>query len=296
MAFSLNLPYPICLRCARLMRRVRPPRPGAAVYDPAEYFQNQYDSTDRLRRAFMGGLALDRRVILDVGSGLGGRSPYWLEQGAARVANLDINREELNLGRKILARKFPELAPRIEFCHPDDYRAGAGADLAILFDCFEHLTDPAAVLRQVDRWVRPGGQVWIGSFGWYHYNASHCLGHVPIPWCQVLFSERAIIRTIQTIVREPGYVPNYWERTEGITRWDRVRTLKDRPGEPLNMLSLRRIRQILAASPFRLEQFRVYPFSGSVHPAARVLSGLTNLPVLQEFFHSYYTATLIKPG
>jgi hypothetical protein len=72
-----------------------------------------------------------------------------------------------------------------------------GCDSAIL-------VDPQSVLKQIGSWLRRGGAVWIGSIGWYHYLASHSLGHVPIPWCQLFFSDRAIIRTIQSVMREPG--------------------------------------------------------------------------------------------
>jgi hypothetical protein len=138
--------------------------------------------------------------------------------------------------------------------------------------------------------------LWIGSIGWYHYLASHCAFHIPIPWSQVLFSERAIIRTIQAVVREPGYVPNVWERLEGIERWDKVTTLKERPGEPLNMLSLRRVKAVLKASPFELSEFTVHGFGGRSHPAARAVSWLAKVPVARELFHTYYTAVLTKPG
>ncbi len=296
MPFSLNLPYRICYFCTRLVRRIRPQVHTARAHDPRAYFQNQYESTATLRQRFMSDVPIADRSILDVGSGLGGRSPYWLEQGANRVINIDINRQELETGRTLLEKEFPNFVNHIEFHHPSEINETGFADTAILFDCFEHLTDPEAVLKQVYAWLRPGGVLWIGSFGWYSYSASHCTGHVPILWCQLLFSERAIIHTIQTVIREPDYVLSFWERTEGITRWDNVRTLKDRPGEPLNMLSLRRVRAILRKSPFDMTHFTVHGYSGHTHPGAKVLSFLAKVPVVKEVFHSYYTAVLTKPS
>jgi hypothetical protein len=127
--------------------------------------------------------------------------------------------------------------------------------------------------------------------------ASHCTGaHIPIPWCQVLFSETAIIKTIRRLLRSPGYLPNAWERREGLGRWDNVTTLKDRPGEPLNMLSLRQIRRVLRDSSFELLQFRVFGFSGRANKLARLVSPLSSVPLLRELLHSYYTALLLKPG
>lgn len=294
MPLSVNLPYPVCYSLVRLVRWVTPPRRPRESYDQSAYFDHQYHSTEALRRRFMQGVSFEGRVVLDVGSGLGGRAPYWLERGAERVVCIDINRQELAAGSRIFAEKFPGLLGRVEFVHPDEVGSLGFADLAILFDCFEHLVDPPSVLRQCYDWLRPDGLLWIGSFGWYHYAASHCLGHVPIPWCQILFSERAIIRTIQKVVRAPGYVPNFWEKTEGIGRWDPIETLKDRPGEPLNMLSLRAVRKCLRGCPFEMSQFRVHGFSGRSNPLARPFSILSKIPVLNELFHSYYTALLTK--
>jgi SAM-dependent methyltransferase len=295
MPFSLNLPYPVCYPLTRFVRWLRPPYRKAA-HDQAAYFDYQYQTTEHMRRRFMEGFSFDGAVLLDVGSGLGGRAPYWLEHGARRVVCIDVNRAELEVGRAILADKFPALKDRVDFLHPDEVTGTDFADVGILFDVFEHLVDPATVLRQCHAWLRPGGRLWIGSIGWYNYMASHCLGHIPIPWCQVLFSQRAIIRTIRSILHRPGYVPSVWELQDGLDRWDKVTTLKDRPGEPLNLLSLRVARKELASSPLQLSSFRVHGFSGRKNPAARAFSLLAKVPLLRELFHSYYTAVLTKPA
>lgn len=295
MPFSLQLPTPFCYGLTRLLRRVRPTSRSAEVFDQAAYFRRQYESTDRLRERFMAGIPFEGRTVLDLGSGLGGRAPRWLDYGAERVWAIDVNRQELEAGRAILSAQFPQYAARVEWCHPDDAPSGPLADTAVLVDCFEHLVEPAAVLKRLADRLRPGGCAWIGSFAWYHHAASHCGFHVPIPWSQVLFSERAIIRTIQRVVRQPDYELTFWERREGIQRWDQVRTLRDRPGEPLNQLSLRGVRRVLAQSPLRLESFQVWTYSAAAGPLARALGGMARLPLFDELFHSYYTALLRKP-
>ena len=294
MAFTLNLPYAVCYPVTRLARR-RLRAPATALEDQAVYFEEQYSDTNQRYHIHMRDLDLAGKRVLDVGSGLGGRALGWLDLGAAHVTNVDINRQELAAGEAILRERYLNRASRIRYRHPDDMDDVNDADVAILFDAFEHLVEPDVVLRQVHGWLRPGGMLWVGSIGWYNYVASHCTGgHIPIPWCQVWFSETAIIKTIRTLLRTPGYIPNVWERMEGLGRWDSVTTLRDRPGEPLNMLSLRQIRRIMRASPFELRWFRVHAFSGRTNRLARVAAPLTRLPILEEFLHSYYTAILVK--
>jgi SAM-dependent methyltransferase len=296
MPFSLNLPYPICYPMTRLARRLSPMWLPKIAEDQEAYFEGQSQTTERAVREFMAGIEFRDRVVFDVGSGLGGRAPYWLDLGARHVYCVDINRQELAAGREIMAAHRPGHARRVTFVHPDEVPPGAAGDLAILFDCFEHLTDPAAVLRACDRWLRPGGEVWIGSIGWYHYKAAHISYMIPIPWCQVLFSERALIRTIRRIMRSDDYEATVWDRLEGLDRWDGVRSLRDRPGEPLNLLSLRAIRRVLRESPFQVTRFRVHGFGRRTSALARLLAPAARIPGLNELLHSYYTAVLRKSG
>jgi hypothetical protein len=151
-----------------------------------------------------------------------------------------------------------------------------------------------AVLHDVHRWLRPGGLLWVGSIGWYNYIASHCNSLIPIPWVPVLFSEDAILKTIRTLVRDPNYKPNVWDELEGIDRWDHVQTLRDRPGEPLNMLSLRRVKKVLHKSEFGFINFQAHGFGGTRSKLLYRLRVLSKLPVLDELMHSYYTVQAVN--
>ncbi len=296
MAFTLNLPYTVCYPVTQFARRLRS-QPGTAQDDQASYFEQQYRDTNLRYQTHMHDLDVSGKIVLDVGSGLGGRALGWLDLGARHVTNIDINRQELAVGEAILHERYADRSSQVVYRHPDDMTGVSNGDVAILFDSFEHLVDPGALLQQVHGWLRPGGVLWVGSIGWYNYFASHCTSaHIPIPWCQVLFSETAIIKTIRTLLRSPGYTATVWERMEGLGRWDSVTTLRDRPGEPLNMLSLRKIRRVMKASPFEVRQFRVYGFSGKGNRLAPLLSPLAKVPVLQELMHSYYSALLMKPA
>ena len=297
MALSLNLPYPICYQATRLATRLRRPLPtsDSRTTDMRAYFRWQYDTTRRFHERYWQSIDFDGQVVLDVGSGLGGRAPYFVEHGASQVYCIDINTSELDAGRQFVQDSYPTAAPSITYLHPNDVTASNFGDIALLVDCFEHLQDPAAVLAQTNRWLRPGGRIWIGSIGWYHHAATHCANYIPIPWSQVFFSERAIISTIQRITHDPAYIPSVWDELDGLDRWDKVATLKDRPGEPLNMLSLRQIRRILRHTDLVLEEYKVRGYCGPHHLLGSVLRGLSRLPVAQELFHSYYTAILRKP-
>ncbi len=108
MPFSLNLPFVACDPLTRLARRLRRParREEREDDDQAAYFEHQYLDTVARYNLHMTGLELSGKTVLDVGSGLGGRALGWLELGAGRVINVDINRQDLAAGRAILDERY----------------------------------------------------------------------------------------------------------------------------------------------------------------------------------------------
>lgn len=293
-SWSLGLPFPVCLCLTSLARKLR--KSGSVRerdLNQGAYYLHQYRSTSESIERFLRHVPLGG-VVLDIGAGLGGRAPCWIERGAERVLNIDINMQELEAGKALTAREFPQFADRIRYCTPE--QVDEQGSMAIVFDTFEHLTDPAGTLEQVASWLRPRGLVWIGSVGWYNHMAAHIKGYIPIPWCQLLFSEDAMIRTIRRVVHSSRHTPNVWDQIQGIDRWDHVTTLRERPGEPLNMLSLRQCEAIMRDSPLELVRFDVHGFSGREYALARCLAPLAQVPIAREAFHTYYTAILRKPG
>jgi hypothetical protein len=99
-------------------------------------------------------------------------------------------------------------------------------------------------------------------------------------------------------VRSAGWI---WARrrlrtSTSIARSSRLAVRSCANVTPLNMLSLRQIRRIMRASPFQLQQCRVYGFSGRSNRLSPLLAPLVKVPILEELMHSYYSALLVKPS
>lgn len=73
-------------------------------------------------------------------------------------------------------------------------------DFVYSFYVLEHVADPAAVLREVSRLLRPGGGFWFRFPHFGHYNALHDLrwitqaSNAPRPWAHLLEAERHTVR------------------------------------------------------------------------------------------------------
>lgn len=75
-------------------------------------------------------------------------------------------------------------AARLEF--PD-----GSFDCVFSFNAFEHFSDPAAVLTQAVRVLRPGGFVLLGFGPLYQAPYGlHAYRSIPIPYCQFLFTRQ----------------------------------------------------------------------------------------------------------
>lgn len=137
---------------------------NAATYH-ARYFQNGYwkylvgrglDAIDQPRAA--------RLDVLDIGSGSGNSVFAALELlPNARVIANDISPQLLQILLGI-QDTIPALTGRLDaYCFDlaKDFFADACFDLAIGGSILHHMLDPAAALRNVAKWLRPGGKILL---------------------------------------------------------------------------------------------------------------------------------------
>src|SRR5262245_15389952 len=122
MAVSLKLPYQLCIRATRLAKRISQSSTAAKAiaHNRRAYFRWQYETTRRFHDRYWQSIDFRERTVFDIGSGLGGRAAYFIEQGAAQVYCIDINVSELDAGANYTAEMFPAAAARIKFFHPND--------------------------------------------------------------------------------------------------------------------------------------------------------------------------------
>lgn len=103
------------------------------------------------------------QVVLDAACGPGdGCAVLATGTGAARVIGADPGESAIRCAQDL----FGTSRPGLEFMTRDPSRltglADASVDLAICFDTLEHLSDPAGLLRELDRVLKPGG-LFMGS-------------------------------------------------------------------------------------------------------------------------------------
>jgi ubiquinone/menaquinone biosynthesis C-methylase UbiE len=110
-------------------------------------------------------------VVLDFGAGTGWTS-WRLAQLGCQVIVSDVSAAALDLARERF-RRWPNVGARRQprFLLFDGYRIDlpdASVDRICCFDAFHHLANPADVMAEFARVLRPGGRVAFDEPGHYH--------------------------------------------------------------------------------------------------------------------------------
>ncbi len=200
------------------------------------------------------------KVVLDFGCGAGAEALELAQLGAQSVVGLDSSEKWLNVARSQAGAAGLSHKCQFVSAYPGK------ADVIISLDCFEHFSDPRAVLDTMHSMLLPGGCILL-SFGptWYHPLGGHLFS--VFPWAHVMLREDALIR---------------WRSQ---FKHDGARKFGEVEGG-LNQMTIGRFENLVKDSPFAIEQFELVPI--------RKLKPLHNR-LTREFFTAIVRCKLRKP-
>ena len=235
------------------------------------------------------GVSWRDRYVLDLGCYDGAISQGYLDAGARSVIGIDIDEPAVLLAQK----KYADT--RLQFRVSGTRRFpldDACVDTIFSYDVFEHVENPASILNECYRVLRPGGKLLIGTWGWYHPFAPHLWSTMPVPWAHVLFSEKTMLRTCRRVYNSDWYMPNMHDFDEyGQRILDKYMHEKI-PTDYLNKFLIRDFDRVFQESPLK---YRIYPQRFSSRWAAWTAS-LLNIPMLKEFLTAYIWVVLERPA
>jgi len=197
------------------------------------------------------------RDILDFGCGEGAQAIACLNVGARSVVGVDTNPAILSVAQQS-ARDNVRFADRLDL-NTDRF------DVILSQDSMEHFTDPEAILALWHGVLRPNGRIYV-TFGppWYAPYGSHMHFFTKVPWVNLLFSERTVMRVRSRY------------RNDGATRY------KDVQGG-LGKMTVGRFERLVKRSGFRVEWSRRDTVKGL--PVSRV-------PLIRELLTNNIAAVL----
>ena len=166
-----------CVECGLRYLCPRPAPESLGLFYPPQYYAPRLVSRDEMRRARRDGRGLMRRLrptrkirqleekvrhvrrltpaagrVLEIGPG-GGDFLVALEDEGYAVTGLDRDQAAIRTMRDRLAVRV------VHESEADAAIAPGSVDTVALWNAFEHVSDPAGVLRRIRGWLRPGGHV-----------------------------------------------------------------------------------------------------------------------------------------
>ena len=202
--------------------------------------------------------------VLDIGCGAGGKSLYYLSKGAEHVTGVDVvekyKDESNSLMKKLNLEGF-------EFVSADAAKMpfnNSVFDTVIMNDAMEHVQDPAAVLQEVYRVLKPNGKLYINFPPYNHPFGAHLSDAIGIPWVHLIFKEKTLIDGYKEIMKDN---PDGDERIN-------FRIGVNNDGKEyfsyINKMSSKRFNKIINETKFKLEYYREVPLRNFLAPFSRI--------------------------
>lgn len=240
--------------------------PASADYADAVPDWTLETALDHLLRAFPDFQDRIRgKACLDFGCGGGWQSVALARAGARWVLGVDTNPKTLQSARALAARQSVSPAT-VEFAERLPEGRESTFDVVISQNSMEHFADPAAILQLMRRAVHPRGEVLI-TFGspWLSPYGSHMHFFTKVPWVNVLFPERTVLRVRSRF------------RSDGALRYEDVES-------GLNRMTVGRFERLIHDCGMAMSWHRYRGVKG--------LDFLGRLPLLREFFINDVSAAL----
>ncbi|MFK7967141.1 MAG: class I SAM-dependent methyltransferase [Burkholderiaceae bacterium] len=284
--------------CFEISRRLIKPASKRTV-DYAAYDEWRWETLSRLWGQFSDG-HINGKTVVDFGCGDGQLSLFLAKHKApARIIGVDLVAASIKRASNG-ARKLNLPNDQIEFLVGSTERMPldeASADTIVAFDCLEHVMNPADILADWHRVLKPGGTCLMNWFPYKGPWGPHMESLVPIPWAHVVFGQAAMFRAAEAIYDLPEFEPRHWDLDESgnkkPNKWKQWSSFREQ--DYINELDISTLERLASDAGLVVSRLEKHSFSGSW---LRRTTGkcLMALPLVGEYFVSYTVVELTKPA
>lgn len=249
-----------------LSRLSRAPSPDAAAHRDPHYAPGEELAILRGEFPDFSAIVSGRRVA-DFGCGTGEQAIALARDEGCDVVGIDSNPATLAKARA--RAEGQRLAGRVQFVERVTPDLEGTFDVVISQNAMEHYPDPDQVVALMTRLIRPDGVLMV-TFGppWYAPFGSHMHYFCTVPWLNLLFSERTVMRVRSRY------------RSDGAQRYVDVES-------GLNKMSVARFERVVARAGVQMKYRR--------YGCVKGLDFLGNIPLLRELFVNQVSCVLSLP-
>lgn len=200
--------------------------------------------------------------VLDFGCGYGLQTVAMARSGARSVTGLDLPRAAL------LERWEAVKELGVENITLSTEPPGDQFDVVVSCSSFEHFSNPAAIVGEMQHQTKTGGLVII-SFAepWLSPRGSHCDHFTRLPWVNCLFPERTVLR-VRARYKQDGALR--YEDVEG----------------GLNRMTIHKFEKLMRNSGMKVRSLDLFSVRG--------LPLVSQVPILREFLTAAASCVLEK--
>ena len=180
---------------------------------------------------------------------------------AKSVVGIDLNTRSMSFANRLAAElgaNFNGTLP-VSFQEMDAYHLqfpDASFDMVVAENSFEHFMQPEEVMRQSHRVLRQGGMLLVPIFSSIYSKYGLHLKHgLKMPWANLVFSERTIIRAMHRLAKDR---PELLDIYPGLKN-NPARVRDVRPHGDLNDITYKTFKQMAERTGFAVKQFRYHP-------------------------------------
>ncbi len=228
------------------------------------------------------------KVVLDLGCYDGAISEGYLDYGAKELYGVDIDSKAIQTAQANRSKENIHFLESTKTSIPLDDNS---IDTIVCYDVFEHVEKPEKALLEINRILKPGGQILIGTWGWKHPFAPHLWSTMPVPYAHVFFSEKTVLRTCKRVYESDWYQPTFHDFDEDGNRKPGKYDHEEIPTDYLNKYLVSDFKKAFKDSPL---EFNLYPqpFGSRFARWSRIF---LNTPWISEFITGYLWVVLKKP-
>jgi ubiquinone/menaquinone biosynthesis C-methylase UbiE len=290
----------ICLFLLKsgLFDRFKNPMPTSKmVYDSSKkvmpdypYNKKLWKDGQRILNLFRPFADIKDKTVLDIGCGNGGKAAFYASY-AKKVYGCDIDKEGLRRAKEF--SRLKKVKNKTKFIYADSPNLpfkSESFDVIIMNDVMEHFDEPLKTLMEAKRVLKEDGLICISFATWLSPSGSHLNDWIYIPWNNVFFSEKTLIKVLKQLSLSEKYIAFQFPNINNTPLPARLENLG---AGNLNKITLREFRRIVKKTGMKVKLFNLG--MNSKNPALSfIFKALSKLPLLNEFFGGEMAIVLQK--
>jgi ubiquinone/menaquinone biosynthesis C-methylase UbiE len=289
---SANLCYQMSLAFLGPLKKLGSRTPAITRFDSNEqYFAQRVADTSRYRELFKRFISFQDKTVLDLGCNRGYLLHSFLQHENFNAIGADLVSYYLKDAR----RDFGDIIQFIQTTPTTIPLPDNSVDVVYTIDTVEHLSQPKEIFMEVFRVLKPGGRFLVHFNPWLNPHGSHLEDIIAFPWPHVFFSMDTLLAVAAKLYDSPAYKTScYFLDNEGKKKPNPYLD-RDKWNTYLNQMTIKKFNLLLKELPYVVTHQERIGFGGSTFKMSRMVRGLAQVPVLDEFFTSVLFTVLTKP-